>query len=176
MRYIGLTFFIIALFSCKKADLPDSEGKAEALMNGEKWEALVHAKYINDSKDSLYINLSSYNKNGFKREHLSFFIIPYHQGEFQLTQINYNNRQISACKLFLHYDDGDLVGDNYNLIYSYPDNKLIISDINYKRSKVEGTFEVMLEVDTSLPWGKVDSTKPDIYHFTDGKFSFKIEE
>jgi hypothetical protein len=174
MRSFFLFFSIILLSSCNNDDaVPDIyTGEVTALKNGEIWTAKC---YVSTITDSTYVLVAdTFSKQGFWREAFDIrqFVI-----DFKRQNILTINKQNQAGVLSVEYatliDDGDVVGDIYELDTTATDNFIQILSYNASKNYIEGIFSVSLNLSRD---DKDGPTPPEKLEFTYGTFRAKVKK
>ncbi len=123
MKKLVLVFILFPiLLSCKEESLiPDGyTGNAEALKNGEKWEALVRFAKNKPFDISYVVIMDIYNSQGFNRETLYFYKVQNHfNPQTIFLTSNRTANDSTGSRYFTSIDDGDVGGEYYLKSASY---------------------------------------------------------
>lgn len=182
MKNIIVLLVVFGCYSCNKSENPQLTfiGEGQASKNGILWEGQINVSVLEDDKIS--ISIKKLSEQGFVRNNLFFTgiskevgIINIHTAEFGGLTPNTDNKPSSFYSTSL--DDGDVTGDIFRLIEDHPDNYFEITSYDDRKGKMEGVFNLTFEFDDRYGRDPVDATEPDsIITFTNGSFSFKIED
>lgn len=172
--------FTLYQISCNEKDTSPSlttDGEAFAKKNGVIWESFVVKidRYSVDENFSLILNMLIIDNQDYPRENFSIFRI---KNSFNRQLILNSKRESSSDSLGVFYstliDDGDVVGDIYELDTSTTMNNFIqITNYNSIKNQIEGTFNVSLIISRDDGIGEVP---PDKIEFTNGKFTAKVKK
>ena len=112
-----------------------------------------------------------FNDKNFKRENLFFYKINNSIGENIITPTTPHAVDSTHGAFYgTLIDDGDVLGDSYDLLEGIIENKLTID--KKEGDEIWGTFQAAFVKDkTYLP---EDPTAPDTVIFTNGKFHTKL--
>lgn len=188
---IILTTFFLLVISCQKNDAPvcfDEEpidmplylpgdmehGSLDACRNGDDWVASGWAKRIETDRDFFYVAGYTFTDYGAKREAFYISYIPVKEGKYAIDG-DENSIFGNTGHLYAHSntsaDDGDVAEDRY-LLRESPQSWVEITHLDTLTNKVEGEFEVYLEVEAP----KRGEQNADKLCFKRGRFSVDIIE
>jgi hypothetical protein len=179
IRLFSIFGLIFCLIGCNKdSPIPDRyTGTANALKNGASWEAVcyVDSIRIHDwSYPPYYIlRMEVYEHRGFIRE--SFGISAFklnHNTQKILRPYNDNPEGLVAGSYLTIKDDGDVLGDIYDLDTTATKDFIQITDFNERKEEVEGVFNVTFVISRDDGDGP---TPPEKLEFTNGKFTAKVD-
>jgi hypothetical protein len=177
---LPLSFLVatFVFFGCKKPEeqVDVYKGTANALRNGEFWDAECTALYSLQNENEVSISIDRYNTIGEKREHLSIVRIPLVTGLYTVVKLetdSVNNilTQYSAS-YFSVTADGDAVDGIYHVLES-DSNCIEITKIDLNTKNFVGKFSITYVRDTTF---NMNSNLPDTLWFTEGEFQTKIQE
>lgn len=181
----GLAFClcVLALSSCKKKWERFNKGEATALKNGVEWQSHVKGYALSGHLDgALRLNLPVYDNNGYEIERMSFLLRPWDPGTYNLIRFDPKaGHQPPYGSYATSMQHGHLTCDYYYLDTTAAKNYLTITSYNPKSGKIEGEFELSVEIDPpklgpSPQEPKCDPAAPDHITFTKGKFWGYVEE
>jgi hypothetical protein len=171
--------FTLYQSSCNEKDTSPSlttDGEAFAKKNGVIWESFVVKidRYSVDENFSLILNMLIIDNQDYPRENFSIFRI---KNSFNRQLILNSKRESSSDSLGVFYstliDDGDVVGDIYELDTSTMNNFIQITNYNSIKNQIEGIFNVSLIISRDDGIGEVPPEKID---FIEGKFKVNVEK
>ncbi|MCH7525096.1 MAG: hypothetical protein IIC74_08820 [Bacteroidetes bacterium] len=176
IKHLILFMLIFGLIACNKDDdfSPVKIGNATALKNGVGWSANVY--YFTENSPSnlgFSMGMEVYNNEGLRRENISFIRFKNH---FNPQTIYPTNYQIENDSIRIFYstilDDGDVVGDIYDIDTTATNNFIQITSYNSSRAEIKGIFNVSLILtrDSNEP-----GTPPQNLVFTNGEFTVKVQ-
>ena len=175
-KHLILAILILALGACSKDDGSNTEviGNASALKNGIEWNSYIN--YFSKNKPfniGFDIGIVKYNEEGLPREGLSFFRL---LNNFDSQAIYLTNSQIENDSTGVFYstilEDGDVLGDIYELDTTATNNFIQITNYNSERAEIKGKFNVSLVLTRDDGYGDVP---PQTLEFTNGEFTVKVE-
>jgi hypothetical protein len=182
MRYY--LFLLLATFFCGCSDDDQLSriytGTAQALKNGEVWNAYVFFG-INSSNKRLYANFEVLDREGHPKEGISINQI---KRSYDLQVIYPSDIMDQPDSLYAFYSTlvtggGDVLGHFYILDTAsfYQDgvmgNNFQITNYNSKKSEIEGTFDISFLI---FRESNEDPNPPQKIHFTEGKFKVKVSQ
>jgi len=164
----------ILFFSCSNDDaIPDIyTGEVTALKNGETWTAKCYMSSITDS--TYILRADTFSEQGFWRETFDIrqFVINFKKQKI-VTLNRQNQKGLISANYSTIIDDGDVVGDIYELDTTATDNFIQILNYNASKNYIEGIFNVSLNLSRDDEDGP---TPPEKLEFTYGTFRAKIKE
>lgn len=188
MRIKLFTFLLLTVMSCSIPIGPSkySWGSFSAKMNGKVWgqsypngfqEIRGHTTSggtnINQCpEESYWILLEWYNKQGFNREELFLKKIPLKAGKYKVIPFTPNCQMTDPIYAIFYtsIDDGDVLGDTYNLLPTY-DNFVQVDNYDNYTKEIRGKFQLTFVVATKA-YGHF---LPDTLRLTEGSFHTKIK-
>lgn len=176
LKQFILFILIFGLMACSKDDNPVPNiytGIATASKNGEKWVSLAYFDVVNSSNpQSFILRTDIYNNVGFWRETFAIVRI---QPNFDVQEITSTDNQNDPNLLSIYYstllDDGDILGDIYDLDTTATNNFIQIISYNSSRAEIKGTFNVSLILTRD---SNDAGTPPQHLIFTNGEFTVKV--
>ena len=165
--------------SCQKNDMPlylpgdMIHGSLHACRNGDDWVASGQAGRYPANKNLLGIVGYTYSEEGMPRESFHISGIPLKKNVFEINGNMESLYNLDAPFAFFttSADDGDVAEDIYYL-RKHPKSCVEITHLDTLTNKVEGEFEVYLEVETP----KRGEQNADKLCFKRGRFSVDIIE
>ncbi len=178
--YLYIVWAIMTGFmSCKKNDMPlylpgeMIHGSLHACRNGDDWVASGWAKRIETDRNFFYVTGGTFTDYGAEREDFDIAYIPLNEGKYVIDgdkgPISNTGHLYARC--FTTTDDGDVLEDIYYL-RKHPKSWVEITHLDTLTNKVEGEFEVYLEVEAP----KRGEQNADKLCFKRGRFSVDIIE
>lgn len=177
-KHLILAILILALGACSKDDgslIPNIyTGTASALKNGKEWSSLAYFEVMNSYNPKTFIlRTDVYNDSGIWRETFDIRrILP----NFDIQEITSTDNQNTLDLLSAGYgtliEDGDVVGDIYELDTTATNNFIQITNYNSERAEIKGKFNVSLVLTRDDGYGDVP---PQTLEFTNGEFTVKVE-
>jgi hypothetical protein len=156
MKKVIVSLVFLLFFGCKSTDIdPYTNGIViGGLFNGKVWErtklrAFVQQKCIN----SIDIQITVDNEQGFRRESLGFYRLPLRTGEYSVKKYVDDktnclaDSSINTKNIFATYStsksDGGVIKDYYDILESGKEvNKLVITKYDGKSKYISGEFNV----------------------------------
>lgn len=178
IKYLNVLLFLLSvmLIGCEKnTDQPDDtfNGKANALRNGELWNAECKAVMSSSYPDELYLYIDRYNTYGERREAFVVGRIELVEGKFEIVNglgVNPNANYYSHYSS--HVADGDAIDGEY-FVFEADSNYIEITEIDLNTKDFIGKFKVTFLKDTTF---NVNPNLPDTLRFSEGEFQTKIQE
>ncbi len=176
VRQLILFILILGLMACNKDDglIPDIyTGTATALKNGEEWNSLVSFDEMSSFPSSFILSTGVYNNEGHLREIFDIRRIRPNMNIQEITSTdNQNDLDLLSADYSTILDDGDVLGDIYDLDTTATDNFIQITNYNASRAEIKGIFNVSLVLtrDSNEP-----GTPPQNLVFTNGRFTVKVQ-
>jgi len=170
-----LSFFLLSVSACDKDKFhPDySNGKAEAVKNGENWMGQGYALISQQNKYAFLFSV--YNQYGELRQRLSFFNVPRESRAHQLYNVESQNLDsLSSARFSTLISDGDVIEDHYYVKEDALASNILIESIDTNSGWVKGKFNAVFYIDPDRP--KFNPANPDTIRFTNGTFSAKLLE
>ena len=162
--YLFLSLLIITgLYSCEE-ELPPSifsNGNANATRNGLDWNAGVFLGITPNFENRWGISIVRFNEFGIKRESLGFDKLKNVKTKQEiftvsLTELTFNTSPDSADVFYTTViDDGDVIGDFYEVVREGNENWLQIDEI--VNGRVRGRFELHLKLSPNNPSLEIDA-------------------
>lgn len=154
MKKITILFVHLLFLACRNGDIdPYTNGVVTgATLNGKPWEnTKLRMVFLRKCTNSIELNITVNNSQGFKRESFSFFKIPLKQGDYAVKKYLYDNivclpdSLLNTKNISSFYgtsqDDGDVGKDYYDILESSKEiNKLVISKYDGKSKYISGDF------------------------------------
>lgn len=138
-----------------------------SLKNGLEWEAT--SKAFIESIDTFSLQASVYNKSGYMREHFVIDNIPLLPGKFIICQGTIlSSTSKTSSKYYTIIEDGDVL-DGVFFVSEKHENFIQIQEVDKKRKKIIGKFQIMYIQDTLSIFYK--TYLPDSIQFTNGFFT-----
>ena len=166
--------------SCQKNDMPlylpgdMIHGSLHACRNGDDWVASGWAKRYQTDRNFFHVRGNTFTDYGALREDFIISYIPLKKGKYAIDG-DENSIYANTGHLYSYYgtfaDDGDVAGDIYYL-RKHPKSCIEITHLDTLTNKVEGEFEVYLEVEAP----KRGEQNADKLCFKRGRFSVDIIE
>ncbi|TAK50393.1 MAG: hypothetical protein EPO28_00435 [Saprospiraceae bacterium] len=186
-KFIILISFIAIVISCKKEDTgfpipiyqpgPMTYGKATAVKATENWTASAYGQEEDWSEGTVSVIAQTYSEEGFLREILSFQEVPKKIGKYNLSKTISPNDGLVLASYGNIIDDGDVLGDYYNLDLNATDNFVEVTYIDTLERIIRGKFTATFVIDlTGAYKEKIDPANPDKVKFWNGMFDVKIIE
>lgn len=146
---------LIFLMNCNSDDeLTRQEllamGRVQAVRNGQEWEAQATGDLGIFFPETFAISATRFNELGFRREVLGFSKL---QKVFTRQELFTSAREVDSTAVFYTtlLDDGDVVGDVYDIVREGNENWIQITEIDERNRRVKGEFEIHLKIsDTEL--------------------------
>ena len=164
--------------SCQKNDMPlylpgdMIHGSLHACRNGDDWVASGWAKRYQTDRNFFYVMGNTFTDYGALRENFIISYIPLKKGKYAIdgdkSPVSNTGHLYARC--FTVTDDGDVAEDIYYL-RKHPKSCIEITHLDTLTNKVEGEFEVYLEVETP----KRGEQNADKLCFKRGRFSVDID-
>ena len=184
MKHLLAILIAMMLFSaCKKeTQKPEEEviylGDATALKNGDTWSAKTSGKYFHTDTSTFSLLIENYTVDGYRRGSLLFMRIPYKNGTFFFNIYEYGtssaNDTIQTCTFHTVLDDGDVVGDAYQLVRDSA-AWLTVRIKDASTGDIEGEFSA--EFVKWLYMGEeYDPASPDTIIFTNGTYNARVQK
>jgi hypothetical protein len=149
------------IFSCRKNKEQSYNYTFFGLENGADWKA--QSLSVMAKPDTLYISVSTFDKNDDVKKHLTFTNISLSKGRQLLFNKNNPNRAWAVFYTLL--GGGDVIDGNY-IPCEGQDNFIEIQEIDLYRKYIKGIFQVTFIQDKPYrPY------LPDTIRFTNGTFS-----
>ncbi|MCK5443078.1 MAG: hypothetical protein KAJ23_14415 [Maribacter sp.] len=176
MARIGM--LIVLLFiavGCSKDDSEDGfyNGSATALKNGEAWKAKAFFGESTDNPGKFLLTIDVHNNQGFWRESLGIQKI---NNVFVAQQVGHYLADSSFEGALVSYstfiDDGDVLGDFYELDTIAADNHFQLTRYNSSKGEIEGVFNISYVLTRDDGEGEVP---PARLEFKEGKFFAKAK-
>ncbi|MCH7523985.1 MAG: hypothetical protein IIC74_02980 [Bacteroidetes bacterium] len=171
-----LFILIVIIMACINDDNigPDKIGEVTALKNGIEWSANIY----NFGKSLPFdigfsMGIKVYNNKGFLREDLYFYRF---QNHFNPQTIYLTNAHVENDSVGVFYttliDDGDVLGDIYDLDTTTTNNFIQITSYNSSKAEIKGIFNVSLILTRDDGDG---DPPPQTIELKNGKFSVKVD-
>lgn len=174
----NLSFIVIILFiglpSCKKENVSTISdiywGEVSATKNGEPWTGKIFAR-LSNTRFNVIVDV--YNEQKFLREVFRIFKIPIQEQWNKIDSIKPNvDTALTRASYATLVDDGDVVGDIFNVLDGESENFVTITSYNEETNEVKGNFQVTFVFDETD--NKSDPTARDTIRFTNGEFHTKV--
>lgn len=168
-----LIFFISLLLftNCKKT--PDEfDGKATAVKNGIEWNAECVSGFSNQYPDELFIDMTTFSDEGFRRESFGVSRIIPEVGKYAIVRPIRDSVGMVIVNNWSSYatltDDGDVIGDFYKVLET-EENTIEISSVNLETMTISGKFNISYVNSDTL-------SVIDTIRFVNGEFQAQIKE
>nr|MCU0393385.1 hypothetical protein [Thermoflexibacter sp.] len=166
------------LFSCQK-EISPYWGRAEAKLNGSKWETeeLMCGLDNRCSEERIWLIITKTDKISGIGENLSFSHLPKQKGKYMVTFVTLEDGSLEAyCRnsqIRANYTTnvgGDAGLDSYKILNN-SQNYLEITDFDENSKELKGNINLSFIIATKSTL----STAPDTLRFTEGKFHARVQ-
>lgn len=165
-----LLILFILLNSCEEPELYEWS-KLNALLNDKSWEASAIAVEQTIKRDSVFIQATVFNTDGYLREIMTLSYLPIKIGRYPVfSRFNAVSSNLKA-KYATISDDGDVVEDRFN-VFEADNNFVEILSVNQQNKEIQGSFQLTFIRDQS---DKIENPSlPDTIRFINGTFRIRI--